>query len=374
VGTSATLNTAVLPAGEHTLSLVVRDASGFRPGISVAVSVGGADCDASCTPDAEDIAAGRLVDSRPAPNGIADLCENQDGDGALDFEDPAPCDPTIEATSYAPARDQVAMAMYEDMWPGFTDLDFNDVVVSWNATALRDLPGNVRRLRLVMYVLALGGHFDNGLAVQLPVAASRVTGLTRVIGSGPSQTLALRADGQATFWVSANLRELFAFQTGPVNSVPGPRVAPVQVIVDVELSPGTALPIGGAPWDLFVFRAGEPGRQIHFPAFGGTSEMNGAFFGQDRDGSAPGRWFVDTDGLPYALAVPALAPYPLEGAPVSSLFPDIVGFAASGGTSNLGWYQSRVELAFAFAGDGWRPQVPAVLPTLTVDRSCLPAN
>ena len=346
VSTGATLDTAILSAGDHTINVTVQDSTGFRPGDSVLVSVGGPDCNASCIPDAEEVAQG-LGDTAPT-NGILDVCEDADGDGVTDPLDQGPCDPQVQAITYGPAQDVRGMLLYEDLWPGWTDLDFNDAVVAWNTIAQVNTAGQASKLRLTFTVLAVGGDLDNGLGIQLPVAAANVVGVTRSVAGGPAQSLALRAaDANATFLLSTNMREFFGHLAGPINSVAGQAFAPVEVVVDVTLAQPVALP-GAAPWDVYLFRSNDLAHQIHFPGYGGTAEMNGALFGQTNDGSAPGRWFVDTTGLPYALALPDLAAYPLEGTDIALLYPDIVGFAASGGATNQDFYLTHDNAAFAF--------------------------
>lgn len=372
VSTGPTLDTSVLPAGEHTINVTVQDGTGFRPGDSVLVSVGGADCDSSCIPDSEEIATGVLVDAAPT-NGVPDICEDADGDGTTDGIDGAPCDPMVQAFAYGPAQDALGMMMFEDLWPGWTDLDFNDAVIAWNSISQVNTTGGASKVRLSFYVLAVGGNLDNGLGVQLPAPASSVISVSRSIAGGPSQSVALRsADTNATFHVSGNMREFFGGQGGPINSLSGQNTPPVLVTVDVVLS--QAVDLGAAqPWDVFMFRSNDVGHQIHFPGYGGTAEMDGALFGQLNDGSAPGRWFVDTTGLPYALSIPELAAYPLEGTNISTLYPDILGFAASGGLTNTDFYLTNVNHNAAFGGPVWTAPSLGPVPAPVIDQSCIAA-
>jgi LruC domain-containing protein len=369
VSTGPTLDTALLSAGNHTINVTVLDSTGFRPGHSVLVSVGGADCNATCIPDSEELAEGS-GDTSPK-NGVLDVCEDADGDGVTDPLDQAPCDPVVQAITYGPAQDVRGMLMYEDLWPGVTDLDFNDAVVAWNTSAQVDTAGRASKLRMTFTVLAVGGDLNNGLGVQLPVAASNVASVTRSVAGGAAQALALRAaDSNATFFLSANMREFFGGQAGPINSIPGAPLAPVEVVVDVTLAQPTALS-GAAPWDVYLFRTNDVTHQIHFPGYAGTAEMDGTLFGQTNDGSAPGRWFVDTTGLPYALALPELAAYPQEQVDIALLYPNIVAFAASGGVTNQDFYLSSVQWPYAYGGPVWSAPSLGPVPAPVIDTTCV---
>jgi len=370
VSTGPTLDTATLPSGEHTINVTVQDGTGFRPGDSVLVSIDGADCNMSCIPDAEEIATGALIDAAPT-NGIPDICEDADGDGITDGIDVSPCDPQVQAMGYGPAQDTLGMLMYEDLWPVQADLDFNDAVVAWNSASQMNTAGATSKLRLSLYVLAVGGDLNNGLGVQLPVAASNVQSITRSIAGGPSQSLALRgADSNATVHISGNMREFFGGQPGPINSMAGQNTPPVLVTVDVILT--SPVDLGAAqPWDVFLFRAADVTHQIHMPNYAGTAEMNGGLFGTGIDGSGGGRWFVDMTGLPYALSVPQLVAYPLEGVDIAVLYPDILNFAASGGLANADFFLTNVNHAAAFGGPAWTAPALGPIPPPVIDTSCL---
>lgn len=143
--------------------------------------------------------------------------------------------------------------------------------------------------------------------------------------------------------MSTNLRELFGLQTGPLNAhADRPRVAGALVEVTVDFATPVALDAGLAPFDVFIFRTGDFGHQIHFPSYSGTQAMSAGLFNTGTDASRPGRAFVHRDGTPFALNLQGTSRYPLEAVRVDSLFPDIVAFAASGGATHADFYLSTV--------------------------------
>jgi len=301
------------------------------------------------------------------------LAQDSDGDGANDPADAFPCDASKAGQVFAPAQGQHGMLQFEDEWPGSSDLDFGDVVVSYNYAAFTNTAGAVVSLRLTLNVLALGGTKTHGLALQLPLPTGAVQSVQRTIAGGSAQALqALGTESNFTVDLMSDLRTLFAGQADQINSIQGLSTQTAAAIqVDITFASPVTLAMSGAPYDLFIFETNTPGHEIHLPSFAGTSRMNTALFGTGVDASGGGRNFVDGSGLPYALHIPVLAPYPQEAVPVFGLFPDIVGFAASAGANNQDFYLSNVDSANAYT--------PAATPSFVsatpqADLSCLPVG
>jgi LruC domain-containing protein len=288
------------------------------------------------------------------------FAQDSDGDGAIDLADAYPCDATVAGLAYAPAQDQHAVLLFEDEWPDLGDADFNDAVVSYNYVVRTDAQGRAVAITATFNALALGGVFDNGLGLHLPVPAAAVASVTRTVGAGAPQALTPRAaDTELTVTVSPNLRELFGGAAGQINAIDGAPLTGEAVQVDVALSAPTALSLGAAPFDVFLFRAADPQHEIHRTMFGGTAAMQSGLFGSRSDRSAPGRWFADGRGLPFVLDLPVYTVHPKEAVDVALLWPRILGFAASGGTLEQDFYTGDAVLAQAYSGA--QPLQPVLL-------------
>ena len=299
--------------------------------------------------------------------------QDADGDGVPDAMDAFPCLAGAVAEAHAPARAQHATIMFEDQWPSQGDLDFNDVVLTYSYIFRLDSSGNILSLRATFNALALGGAYVNGLGMHLPVPRAAVTDVSARIGSGAGMSLSPSpADAEFTVVLAENLRVLFGGRAGLINSASA-RTALLSDPIEVEVtfSPGTTLDVGQAPFDVYIFRSGRPSHEIHLPAYSGTAGMDTSIFGTRDDGSSAGRSFVDTAGLPFSLVIPLSAPYPEEATAVSSLFPDIVAFAASGGTSNTDFYETNVATQNAYSAPG-APSPRFSSPI--ADTSCLAAG
>ncbi len=83
--------------------------------------------------------------------------------------------------------------------------------------------------------VAVGGQFDNGLGLHLPIPTGNVSAATRTVGTGAPQALTVSsADGELTVGVSNNLREFFGGLAGPINAIDGASLVGETVQVDIE--------------------------------------------------------------------------------------------------------------------------------------------
>lgn len=300
--------------------------------------------------------------------------QDADADGIPDSADTYPCDPQLAGAAFAPGQGLFGSLMFEDMWPSQGDLDFNDVVLAYNYRYELAPSGAVVRLVATYDVRALGGTTPLGLGLRLPVAASAVQSVTRTVGGGAATTLTPSTqDANATVVVSPDLREVFGNAVGLINSDPNlDRLQGQRIVVTVDFSGSANLSAVNAPYDVYIFQAADPRHQIHQPQYPGTSVMSTSLFGTLDDGSSAGRYFVDFVGLPFALHTPQLAEYPAELVAISGLFPDILSFASSGGTSNVDYYRTNIQAAAQYRdAQGLAAPTPAALTAITPDASCV---
>ena len=295
------------------------------------------------------------------------FAQDSDGDGAPDAVDVFPCDPNLASVIYAPSQGGWTLLAFEDQWPAWTDLDFNDVVLRTHYRIYQDAQSRVRRIQAFFATDALGGVHSNGLGLQLPVPAAGAT-VRRRLGAGSWEPLSLQGDVQLTAIVSDNLRELFGGVADQINSLPGAPIIPGELVeVEITFTSPPTIDASQAPFDVFIFRAGDFGHQIHLPAYGGTAAMRSDLFGTESDASAPGRHFIHRNGTPFALNLQGTARYPLEGVRIDQLFPDIVSFASSGGAQSQDFYATNVVIA---QGHAIQTVAPPAEPG-PVDRSCI---
>ena len=307
---------------------------------------------------------------------------DSDGDSVTDESDALPCDPTASSVVYVPAKGEHGMLLFEDLWPANGDLDFNDQVIAYNYVLLQDYVGKVSALQLTVNVLAAGTGAPSSLWLHLPVAPGSTRSITINYDDGVSIPVeAAGGEDEVVFQILADTRSVFTGFTGSnhINSHPElPALTGKPLNVLVRFASPVSLDVSQAPFDLFIVRRDDtrPDKhEIHQPQYPGTRRMDVSLFGTADDGSTADRHFVNTNGLPFALNVPELVAWPKEFTRIESLYPDIVGFASSGGTTNTDFYDSTVDLTNAWVGgaNNTDPPVPTMAGPVFpyIDQSCV---
>ncbi len=301
---------------------------------------------------------------------------DSDGDGVNDAMDAAPCDDRISARVFVPADRAHGMLLFEDRWPSKGDFDFNDVVVSYSQTVDYDSSANVTHLRLDLSIMAVGAHFQNGLALRLPnTPRSSVTNLTFQVNNAASgvvgEVVLQPGESEAIVVLAADLHALFGVSGSRewVNTDPNLPMRPyVDITVDITLDRGHGLSAANAPFDLFIFNKVR-GTEVHRPQYRGTASLDSSLIWTGDDGSTATRAFVTANGIPFALDLPELAEYPKEGLAIDSLYPGILQFGQSLGTQSTTYYRSPS------AGVGYGLVPPrALLAAAAADVTCFAPN
>jgi LruC domain-containing protein len=286
-----------------------------------------------------------------------------DVDGTTDAADAVPCDPNAVSVAFAPAKDQHGVLVFEDKWPEQGDLDFNDVTLAYNYIFFLDGAGNVSSLQASINLLAAGGTIPNGVRLHLPVEAGAASVIKLNFADGDVLDVA-PAEGEDELVIPL-IDDVTAALGGPVaNASPGvPAVPGVALNLYVAFASPVALPLAQAPFDLYLERTYEAGHQIHQVGYAGTNTMDTSLFGTAEDGSTADRHFVDSSGLPFALAVPATFAWPQEAVQISTAYPDVTAWVASGGTEHADWYETNVQSGAVYAGgsDGSPRPTPVLL-------------
>jgi LruC domain-containing protein len=297
------------------------------------------------------------------------LGQDADGDGAPDAADAFPCDATLQAEAFFPAEGQLGTLLMEDEWPYAGDQDFNDLVLDWYFHAKMDGAG-VRTLTATFDVVALGGQHALGLGLGLPVPKASLQSAALSVDGGPSQALSASGADADLVLAIPDLRAALGLPAGPLNVIEGGATAGSRrLTITLTFGPGVVLDGPAAPFDVFALRSGpgaQPGHELHRPEYSGTAGMDTRLFQTGDDASTPSRSFVDRAGLPFVLSIPAQVAYPKELTHLAALFPDVLGFASSGGTTHRDFYVSVVQASQAYGG-----RAAGAAPTTPVaDASC----
>ena len=295
-----------------------------------------------------------------------------DRDSVPDDLDALPCDPLASQVAFAPAKDAFGMVMFEDLWPVKGDADFNDSIIAYNYVLELASDGRMVGLQGTFSVLALGASVHNGIYLGLPLPASTAVTATLASGGGSATALVpVAGESNLVFRLAADGHQLFGVQSGTINTQTNQTSRAAQTLTLV-LRFGSAQSISPAlaPFDLYLQRTLVAGHQIHRPEYGGTNTANQSLFGTAQDGSTPTRHYVDSQGLPFALNVPVIIRWPLEGVSIDKAYPDILAFGSSGGATHADWYLTHLNTAALWSGS----PVPVAGPVASwplIDTSCL---
>jgi LruC domain-containing protein len=322
---------------------------------------------------------------------------DSDNDGVVDTQDEFPNDPTRAFSRYFPGKTTWGTLAYEDLWPAKGDYDFNDLLMRYKSREILNAKREVVDLELDFRLAATGAGHRNGFAINLPGIAKNTVRTATLTGKRydtPSQSKDLVAEGKilanpllsdvtggqngSVFEIFKDAKELLHPDLGSGTgslynnascTEPGFRnsgkacgqspEAEFKLTVNFT-TPRSSFP--SAPYDPFLFRANAPapttsqvgvlGNQVevHLPGRGPTSRALTSFFGSQIDRTPSALRHTTTDAnvlkdsylsntkLPWAIHIPVEWNYPYEKLDFTIAYPDVVGWAASGGKENTTWF------------------------------------
>lgn len=286
------------------------------------------------------------------------LQPDTDNDGVADADDQYPNDLYKAFNNNFPAAG-FGTLMYEDLWPGKGDYDFNDLVVDYRLNTITNADNNIVEMSFTFVTRAIGGSLHNGFAFQLDgINPSKITSVTGSKASG-AQWISLNANGteagqtnNANILVFDDAYKLLPTQAGFsfVNVYEGsPNSGTDTTTIIVKFLSGGVAPSGGT-LNYSAFNTGlfnpylivgqERGKEIHLADKVYTDKMNLTYLGKDQDRTNPssGKYFKTADNLPWAINVDASIPFTKEKTDISEAYLKFIDWASSGGNSSVNWF------------------------------------
>ncbi|QUM85735.1 LruC domain-containing protein [Moritella sp. 28] len=263
-----------------------------------------------------------------------------DGDGVDDNVDDYPTDPERAFNNYYPE----GTLGYEDLWPDKGDYDFNDFVLRHTFNKITNADGNIKEIEMVGSAVARGASYANAFAISLPgtegsnIESSNVT----IDGSASALTPEAGHTGEAVMVLIDNVFDVLP--TGPFlyyNTQNGDDRSLISVAFNaVFTTPVTVAALGDAPYNAFIYRVGERGKEIHLMNKTPTDLANLALLSTGDDVSDVGTatYYQTTDGHPWAILVPSAWSHPYEYIDVLLAYPQMQVWAESGGVTHPTWY------------------------------------
>jgi LruC domain-containing protein len=286
------------------------------------------------------------------------LQPDTDNDGVADADDQYPNDQYKAFNNNFPAAG-FGTLMYEDLWPGKGDYDFNDLVVDYRLNTITNADNNIVEMSFTFVTRAIGGSLHNGFAFQLDgINPSKITSVTGSKASG-AQWISLNANGteagqtnNANILVFDDAYKLLPTQAGFsfVNVYEGsPNSGTDTTTIIVKFLSNGAAPSGGTLsysafntglFNPYLIVGQDRGKEIHLADKVYTDKMNLTYLGKDQDRTNPstGKYFKTADNLPWAINVDASIPFTKEKTDISEAYLKFIDWASSGGNSSVNWF------------------------------------
>ncbi|MFT7033737.1 MAG: LruC domain-containing protein [Cyclobacteriaceae bacterium] len=262
-----------------------------------------------------------------------DMEQDEDQDGVPDHSDVSPSDPSVAAVSYFPALDKYATFAFEDMWPFKGDYDFNDLVVSHQASIYTNAFDFVTKVDYQFQIRAIGAIFDNDLCINFSDPEHQVF-LDQIIPKSiQHEIITLDSKTELRF---SHIRDVFG-RAGFINT------DTTKVFYEPIRVSFTALFNGKVRSDDFEIDEylrinQEEGREVHKSGRPYTSLADKSMFGTANDDTnlAAGKLYKSKDNLPWVLEIPTEWEYPKEKVKIIDGYPKFKDFAQ--GKTNSPWY------------------------------------
>ena len=308
---------------------------------------------------ADDIVIPGTYFSDPA-NGCLPVLKgsDKDSDGVKDEDDAYPDDKERAFNSYLPTESFNTL-MFEDLWPGKGDFDFNDLVVDYQMKMVSNAKNELVDLAFTYKVKAIGAAFKNGLGVELRgIKPSQVfsvkgnslkNGIHKIAANGLEE-----GTESLTFIAFDNAFDLLPYAGGGVTGVnttvgaPAQKIRTETVVInflqDGKSANGTpvmAKEITMDQFNPFMIVNQKRGIEIHLPDMPPTALADKSLFGTKEDASSEGsgRWYKTKNNfLPWALNVSMEVPYPIEKVSLEKAYPYFAKWAQSNGSEYADWY------------------------------------
>lgn len=261
--------------------------------------------------------------------------------------------------SYYPTAGSWATVAFEDNWPITGDYDMNDLVMQYRLEQY-DALGNTHKISIDGKLMAVGGTYHSGFAFRIP-------GLLRSEVDVARSSFHINGKMVSTDYLELDREEAIFIITEDVweqvsagedchyyRTEPGCGSAiQFEFTLEIFLVAGVSeAQIAGFPYDPFIFSSpgfersyvfGEaPGRryEIHLQNQAPTEAFQENFFGRGDDASDPNsnRYFVNSNGLPWAINLPYPWRHPVEYMDVKYAYPDLHNFITTGGAESNDWY------------------------------------
>lgn len=276
--------------------------------------------------------------------------DDDDGDGIPNNQDEYPNDPLRAFNSYVPCFNVCYSIVFEDLWPGMGDYDYNDMVIKFSVHKVLNSDNKVVDLKFLTQPIAIGASFENGFGFKLdgiaPSAVESVNGqslIHNVVELNENGTEANQSDAVIVCFDSPE--PLIQRASGGMFNTQPDRPQGTSVVQTVIVT--FATPVDDALLEVgklnpFIFTNKRRGYEIHMTNQEPTDLVNTSLFGtqNDRSNPAEGKYYHTANGLPWAFMLECDFDYPIEKVPVTTAYYYFDDWVLSGGVQYPNWFRN----------------------------------
>lgn len=250
---------------------------------------------------------------------------DSDGDDVANNIDPYPND----STRCGIIGQSSNTLVFEDNWPYKGDYDFNDLVLNYCIWGITNSQGKLKDIMFRYKVRAKGASYKNGFGIELATDPTNVSSpdLEEQNTASTSAIILNKIDDVLQAW-NTDSSNIDAFVDVPWDTVIFTFTNPVESSVLNTFNP-------------FIFVDGDRTREVHLVGHTPTSLADEAWFGTGDDySSSTAGYYRSYQNQPWALNIPIVFDYPVEGEDITGVYYFFSDWATSGGTTYEDWYDS----------------------------------
>ncbi|MCD4745713.1 MAG: LruC domain-containing protein [Bacteroidales bacterium] len=264
--------------------------------------------------------------------------EDSDGDGVIDESDDFPDDPDKAYLIVYPSGSKYYFHLYEDLWPGMGDYDFNDVVLKTKLHAYKNSSNKLVGGKMISNVYWIGGGIPRGVGMEWMRPSSGYSKLEYM----PTETVS---------FIEMQNVETDTEVTNAVKLFDGNIVESLGETVDFEYSWDYSL--GGNSLWVQVYIYMNRNHEVHMYGQPPTTAADMSLFGTQHDASLTSwdwkvgntfsmisNFYKTATNLPWGLEIETVDfRVPNEKTEILDAYPQFQEWAESGGTVNRSWYK-----------------------------------
>jgi LruC domain-containing protein len=268
---------------------------------------------------------------------ISDPIPDADGDGVNDDDDDFPTDPTKAYNSTYPSGNKYYFHLYEDLWPGLGDYDFNDVVLKTKLHMYKNAQNDLVGGRMLTSVYWIGGGLPQGV------------GMEWYNSNGDASLLTYMPENTVTFTEVNNVITDPIVNNG-VQLFNGNITGSLGETVDFEYTWDHTV-AGNSLWvQVYIYNARN--HEVHMYGHPPTNAQDMSLFNTLHDNSLttwnwaagntfanPAYFYKTSTNLPWGLEIITEEfRVPIEKIEILNAYPQFRDWAESGGSLNRNWY------------------------------------